>query len=48
MRPNQRTLVGGSNQTTYASVAKSDSISLPLDFALQRIVITFDGTLDVT
>lgn len=46
MRPNQRTLVGGTNQTTYANVAKSDSISLPLDFALQRIFVNFDGTLD--
>lgn len=47
MRPNQRTLVGGTNQTTYAGVAKSDSVSLPLDFALQRIFVNFDGTLDV-
>ena len=46
MRPNQRTLVGGTNQTTYAGVAKSDSISLPLDFALQRIFVNIDGTLD--
>lgn len=47
MRPNQRTLVGSSNQTSYAGVAKSDSVSLPLDFALQRIFLNFDGTLDV-
>jgi hypothetical protein len=45
MRPNQRTLVGGTNQTTYAGVAKTDTVSLPLDFALQRIFVDYDGTL---
>lgn len=44
MRPNQRTLVGGTNQTSYAGVAKTDTVSLPLDFALQRIFVDFDGT----
>lgn len=45
MRPNQRTLVGGTNQTTYSGNAKEDSISLPLDFALQRIFLEYDGTI---
>jgi len=48
LRPNIRTLVGGSNQTTYAGIVKEDSIDLPLDFALQRIFVNYDGTLDVS
>ena len=46
MRPNERTLIGSNKQTTYAGVAKTDTISLPLDFALQRAVLEFDGTVD--
>jgi len=45
LRPNIRTLVGGTNQTTYAGAAKTDTVSLPLDFALQRIFVDFDGTV---
>lgn len=45
MRPNQRTLVGSDKQTTYAGAAKDDSISLPLDFALQRMLLEYDGTI---
>lgn len=46
MRPNQRTLTGTTKTLSYAGVAKVDSISLPLDFALQRAVIELDGTVD--
>lgn len=48
MRPNQRTLVGSDKQTSYAGIAKVDTITLPLDFALQRAFLEFDGTMDIT
>lgn len=48
MRPNQRTLVGSDKQTTYAGIAKVDNLTLPLDFALQRIFLEFDGLMDIT
>ena len=48
MRPNQRTLVGSDKQTTYAGIAKVDSLTLPLDFALQRIFLEFDGTMTIS
>jgi len=50
MRPNQRTLVGSTKQTTYVDavgIAKTDTISLPLDFALQRILLELTGTFDI-
>ena len=48
MRPNIRTLVGTTNKSTYAGVAKTDTISLPLDFALQRMLFELTGTFDIT
>lgn len=48
MRPFQRTLVGGSQQLTYAGAVKTDTIDLPLDFALQRIFLDIYGTMDIT
>jgi hypothetical protein len=48
LRPFQRTLVGGSQELSYAGVVKTDVVELPLDFALQRIFLDIYGTMDIT
>lgn len=49
MRVNQRTLPNTTRfTTTFAGVGKTDSILLPLDFALQRAIIDLEGTITTT
>lgn len=48
MRPNRRTLIGTANQSVWTNAVKTDVITLPKDFALQKILLDINGKYDVT